>query len=174
MKLKIGIILLLVLFLASCYDKMVDDYYYGYFDNVRYFDFVPYNDSYEWNDMVYTPDDLDSFFLSVSKYMRYFVTYESDVVDYPKNPSETMWDGGGDCEDIALLFMNLVEVVSNGEVRMDLVLVEGLGTPRTIVDGGTPNHAQVMYKGVVYEAQSGWPIYNSVMYKYTFKEIFKR
>ena len=187
----------MILFVSCSIDKKVDKIYSDMFNDIPLYDFYEFNpatangnyfyDYLEYNDMIYTPDNLNAFFKSIGVYINgyYFtlqnkitvhVEYKADISsqDVAQSPEITMRKRTGDCEDYALLFMNLAYIISNGEVLMDLVLVKDFGTPRTIVNGGIPNHAQISYQGIIYEAQTGYPIYNSVMYRYIFWEVFKK
>jgi len=194
-------VIILLLFVSCSVDKQVDKFYAGMFNNIPLYDFYEFNpetatnnyfyDYLEYNTMIvaYETGDLNEFFKSIGLYIiaPYYetegeydidvhVTYTSEIngQDNAQTPKITMFRRTGDCEDIALLFMNLAYVISNGEILMNLVLVDKFGTARTIVNGGIPVHAQVSYQGIIYETQLGFPVYNDIMYRYTFWEIFKR
>lgn len=107
---------------------------------------------------------------SIARYIRDNVQYTEDIfISETQAPRWTMERGKGDCEDIALLFMNVAKV-SMG-IEMEAVVVD---TGRSIEDGGIDfGHVAVRYNGEVIEAQYGLPRDYAVRYFYTYKEVFK-
>ncbi len=95
--------------------------------------------------------------------------YKADVIEEWSSPQETLERGYGDCEDIAILFMNIAYLELG--IKMDLVLVNT--NQRHVVSGGIPNHAEVRYDSLNYNIYSGMPVNNrEINYIYYFKEIF--
>jgi hypothetical protein len=81
------------------------------------------------------------------------VQYMSDPVgiEYPKYPLETLGDGGGDCEDLAILFASLAEILGYETV---LVLTQthvfaAVHTMLSPLQAGN-NIKRLTYEGLVY------------------------
>ena len=153
-------------YLDRAYEEMASDHpiYYGNFLGVETLDDVV---PWIWN----------------------FIDYASEDVDQWNSPQLTLIRGYGDCEDIAILAMNIAYVALG--VEFDLVLVNldltlrslesyGIVCPyhsneRTVVGGGNINHAMLSRLGKVYEAQQSLvdPYLIPVEYVYRFKEVLK-
>lgn len=103
----------------------------------------------------------------ISIYMNDIVSYIEDDKDYAQNPEETYLIGAGDCEDFAILFMNIAYFEFG--IKCDLVLVN---SDKTIENGGSLNHALIRYEGTLYEPQTGEICSYEVAYSYTFDIIF--
>ena len=128
-------------------------------------------DSYTYNKIgdgfdLYNSTDfegLDSF-PQIADFLREKITYESSTEW--KSPKNTYESGIGDCEDIAVLFMNIAYFTMN--VKMDLATTY----LRSISKGGVINHAELYYDGFIYDIYCGIKIYNrSPQYIYKFYEI---
>ena len=74
----------------------------------------------------------------------------------------------GDCEDVSLLYLNIL-YVSTGK-KGSLVLVEVPG--RGVVHGGDINHAIVEVDGVLIDPQTGMVGNYKIAYRYSFYDIF--
>jgi len=104
------------------------------------------------------------------------LVYKSDTIDNWKNPKQTLADGGGDCEDFCILFLNILFV--NTGIKGDIVLVNNLETNRNIVNGGNINHAVVIINSCIFDVV-GERSYSkaessnfNIGYIYIFNEIF--
>lgn len=100
--------------------------------------------------------------------------YKADIGDYCKTPKEMVNDKYGDCEDYAVLFLNICKVRMNIEGSLIVVNLND----RAIVSGGFVNHVMVVINGRVYEPQNGselstyeyWE--SRIGYIYSFGTIF--
>ena len=102
-------------------------------------------------------------------WIKYNVELEEDDVDIWKSPKDTISDGFGDCEDIAVLLCNIMFISSGIEMNVVTVMEE-----RSIVSGGSINHTIAEYDGIFYDIMFGDIINDiDVGYIYTFNEIFK-
>lgn len=88
--------------------------------------------------------------------------------DYWQSPRETLDRCTGDCEDLAILFLNIYYQYT--QIKGNLVLVH---TDRAVTDGGKINHAVVEIDGVVFDPQNPSAIYTYIGYTYTFDTLFK-
>ncbi len=112
-------------------------------------------------------EELDTY-LKISKYIKQNVEYTSDIVQHTQAPEETITRGKGDCEDMAILYMNIA-YVSMG-IKMDAVIIKW---SRQVEDGGMLyNHVAVRYDGLIIDALSGWKLTNDVEYFYSYNEVF--
>lgn len=148
-------IILAVLF-ASCaqfsamqdeknYDKIGDmELYYGDFPEIA------------------SPDD-------IGKWIGKNIAYAREKEDYWQSPSETINRGAGDCEDMAILYINILYVKFGAKADLAMVF-----NARQVVEGGDYNHAVVsLPDGRLISAQGGVWCYREVKYIYAFDEIFK-
>ena len=85
------------------------------------------------------------------------IDYKKDSYDNWKLPQETIRDGNGDCEDQAILLMNIMKYQKG--YKPDLVVVE------INVNGRSQLHAIVKHKNKYYDAVSG-ESYKSLKYKH--------
>lgn len=150
------LILVLALFLTSCaFDIATDAYfseiykdtplYYGNFNEVK------------------TREDISSF-------IRKRVSYRSDFIDSKSSPQQTLDNGYGDCEDFAILYLNILYVVFRE--KGELALVDS-ADQRTIEEGGKITHVIVrLPSGVLIEPQTGKIVDYPVGYSYKFDDIF--
>lgn len=108
------------------------------------------------------PDD-------IARWIYANIKYEWDYVDHWQTPKETMDSRTGDCEDMAILYINILYVRFG--VKADMALVNDDG--RQIVDGGWYNHAVVaLPDGRLISAQGGRLCDESMCFLYTFKDLF--
>lgn len=105
---------------------------------------------------------------SIPAYIGARIDYRVDGgVDVWSGPENTFYRRYGDCEDIALLYLNIL-YISKG-IKGNLLLVD---VPRLIVGGGEINHAVIEVDGVQIEPQTGTVVNYRIGYRYTFNEIF--
>ncbi len=107
----------------------------------------------------------------IGEFLARNITYISDGSEnYTQSPEETWERKGGDCEDFAILFLNIAyfELGLKGE----LIFVEYSNISKSIEDGGDLDHAMVRYNGVIYEPQTGDIYTGSVGYYYSFDRVF--
>ena len=89
--------------------------------------------------------------------------------DIWSDPEITWLKGSGDCDRIALLYINIIYVELG--IKMGLVAVDS--STRAIDSGGWIDHILPYYKGQVYSPVSGEPVsYYSPGYTFTFDQIF--
>ncbi len=156
MNIKTTLILMLAVSASSCSMLMDEIVYSAMSDMPEYY-------MEEWEDL--------SDFHAIGQYIKDHVKYESDGLTSKTQPPEaTMSRGKGDCEDFALLFMNIANVALG--VNMDLVVTDK-PTNRTVDAGGIPWHVAVRYNGKVYEPQNGYQLNYEIRYSYTYQEVFR-
>jgi hypothetical protein len=98
------------------------------------------------------------------------IEYKLDTSDHWQTPEETLTLGTGDCEDMALLYINIL-YLRFGE-KADMATVD---SERTVVKGGYYNHMVVsLQDGRLINAQGGSEFHGEVKFLYTFDEIFTR
>ena len=125
----------------------------------------------------------------IARWIYHHVDYEWDVVDHWQSPKETLDNGTGDCEDFAILYMNILYVkwgvksdlvfvmddgrsVEEGEVVRVAVCVRDVS--RRIEKGGWYNHAVVwLDDGNMISAQGGRVCHADPAFVYTFDEVFR-
>lgn len=104
----------------------------------------------------------------IARYIKDNVRYEIENFDVWTSPSETLNRGYGDCDDYALLYMNLAYL--NLGIKMDFVAVNDID--RTIKTGD-PTHAEVRYRGQHYNIYTREKLEKTVVfYSYEFDELF--
>ena len=100
-------------------------------------------------------------------YMRSNIELRFEEVDTWSTAEETLSRGYGDCEDFAIVFMNIYYIVAGN--KSDLVAV----FYRDIVEGGNVNHAMVLLNdSIIISAQSGIEYSFLISYKYDFDLFF--
>lgn len=105
----------------------------------------------------------------ISWYMENHVTYKK--TKERQSPKETMLKGTGDCDCLALLYMNIAYLVFG--VKCDLAFCEP--SEREIVDGGDVTHAVVRLPGGVYINAQDSSVYTGLIgYIFTFDEVFSK
>lgn len=109
-------------------------------------------------------------FQEIASWISDNVTYKADINDTWSNPQVVLDRGYGDCDDFALLFMNIAYIVFG--IEMDFVLV--FQESRTYEQGGDINHAEVRYNGDHYCIYSGNKIRyeQACAYSYDFNQVF--
>ena len=101
-------------------------------------------------------------------YMRSNIELRFEEIDTWSTAEETLSRGYGDCEDFAIVFMNIYYIVTGN--KSDLVAV----FYRDIVEGGNVNHAMVLLNNsIIISAQSGIEYLYSIGYKYSFDLFFR-
>jgi hypothetical protein len=153
---KLNVIGILVLLLTSCdIAGMLDNHYYKIYCRHE----LAYRN--EWKEL--------SSYEEIATWIRMHVMYQTDTNNEVFSPEETLQKGYGDCEEFAMLFMNIAHI--SLEIKMTLVLVDN--RHRTIEGGKWINHAEVRYLGDNFDIYSGKNIGNiTVEYSYTFDEVF--
>lgn len=99
-------------------------------------------------------------------WMDAFITYRasSDL----QTPAECVESGYGDCEEFAIMYLNIMYVMFGK--KGELCLVE---SGRTVESGGmSANHAVVRYGSTIIEPMTGRIAYYEVCYSYAFDDIF--
>jgi hypothetical protein len=105
----------------------------------------------------------------IARWIAKNIGYKYDNGDYWQSPKETMNRGTGDCEDMAILYINILYVKFG--IKSDLALIQ---ESRQVVEGGKYNHAVVsLPDGRLISAQGGRECHEKVRFIYTFDEIFK-
>ena len=91
--------------------------------------------------------------------------------DTYRDVEEILKDGHGDCNDMALVWINIAYVVFGEKYSMVIVKYE---RPRAIVDGGLYfNHAVVLIGSECLDVYlNKLVIYETIYYKYSFENIF--
>ena len=157
------LVILVVFFLTSCeqvnafMDRATDQYLKkNYASTLYYGDFSKVATEYD-----------------VGYYLFRTITYKGEKnANFVQSPSVTVSLGTGDCEDFALLYMNILYV--NFGIKSDLVFVEH-SKMRTVEGGGEFDHCMVrLANGDIIEPQNGLVYIVDVEYSYKFDEIFKR
>lgn len=104
---------------------------------------------------------------NISQYIKDHVTYKVDEVDTWSSPKETMDRGYGDCDDIAILYLNILYIKTGKKGNLLLGYVR-----REIVSGGDINHAFVEVDGFPIEPTTGRKVVWKVGYRYSFDHVF--
>lgn len=99
------------------------------------------------------------------------VKYREETIDHYDSLEQTINQGYGDCEEIALLYLNILYVRFN--IKGSLCIVEDTDG-RQVVNGGNINHVAIMLDGVLIEPQTGKPTNDKIGFMYSFDEIFYR
>lgn len=107
----------------------------------------------------------------ISNWIATNVTYKSESNDNWQEPKTTVQKGTGDCEDFAILYMNILYVRFG--IKADLIILDHDNMTRTIMDGGKINHAIIYFAGKYIDPQKGIEYRPSkIGYKYSFDEVF--
>ena len=120
----------------------------------------------EWIDEIKSVED-------IQYVMSKHILYKSESSETWQSPKTTCSKGTGDCEDYAILMIDILCLKFG--IRANLVAVEH-DSCKSVVEGGDIDHAIVEYDGVYYEATATWyKTYTDVTvgYRYTFDELFK-
>lgn len=175
---KTCLILALILISVSCehnlMTRVMDNFIYSELENIEYYDFEEYRlpegvDIWEYG-YFNCIEGINSF-KGIAQWIEHNIDYIPDVAGKFYSPEQTLKRGGGDCEDYAILFLNLAHKVL-GETG-SLVVVNTNDVGRTIVEGGAIDHAIVMFNGELISAFTG-RVYDDVpiRYIYSFEEVF--
>ena len=111
-------------------------------------------------------------FEDIADYINNLIVYKNNETNIILNPEEILLKGVGNYYEYAILFMNIAYVTLN--VKFDFVAAyANASDQRTILEGGTINHAVVSLDGKLYSTQYGTPItdYNAC-YFFTFERVF--
>lgn len=105
------------------------------------------------------------------------VEYRYDDIYEWSDPGVTLARGYGDCNDMAILYMNIAYVALG--IEMELVLVEdakidySVPQPmKSIESGGFVDHVMVRYDGVLISPYYGTVVEGPVGYYYSFWQVF--
>jgi len=122
---------------------------------------------------LYDPDLSDIYtFKDVAEYIQGEIFYFPDMIDSIDNPEEVLTRGYGDCDDYALLFMNIAYFELGVKFDLASVYVNSTDT-RMIVNGGFVNHAMVSLNGILYSAYTGEVVEdNEISYLCFFDFVF--
>ena len=90
-------------------------------------------------------------------------------------PFEILTRGTGNCDDFAILYMNIMYAMT-GE-KCNLILVDRFigqeEDSRAIVEGGRVDHAVIeRANGLLIEPYTGLPVNDVIRYRFTFDEVF--
>ena len=148
-----------------------------------------YNDSYYGNmannhDLFYGDFSEIQDISGISAYIRKYVTPKPDIEDLWSNPSITLSRGYGDCEDLAILYLNIAYVrfgIKGSILLIDILDMSSLPSNyanKSIISGGFTDHAVIEIEGKVFAPITGNfcgfydEILNDVGFRYNFNEIF--
>ena len=155
MKKLIGI-LFVVLALTGCQqvlDEVTDDEYGDRYSNIALY----YGDF----SSIQNEKDIP---LWINSHIRYLAS------DNLQTLAECMRSGHGDCEEKALMYLNIMYIVFHKKGELCVVST----SDRKIEGGGQDsNHAVVRYDGIIIEPATGRPTNYNVHYSYSFDHIFK-
>lgn len=106
----------------------------------------------------------------VIPWIRSHVIYKSDPEgeNVINSLSETIALGYGDCEEFALLYLDIMYVKFDVKGQFQLVNASA----RQVANGGDCNHAVVYVNNIQIEPQTGYHINYGVAFYYDFDEIF--
>jgi len=149
------VILIAILSLSSCQDM-----------------YNEISDIYYWQ----TYSDLELYYGDFSKvhselYISYWISnhVKYDKSDKVLSPRDILERGTGDCNDYAILYINIMYVKFGKKCSLCLV-----DTSRNIIEGGKVNHAVIrLPDGILIEPQTGFVSNKRVGYEYPFDSVFK-
>ena len=176
MKIIRAILILSIILFVSCediYNTIADGHYY---DNINKSD-VYYNDEFIPATHNIHISYANNFY--ISWLIRNNITYKKDSGDYWQSAEKTWEKGTGDCEDIAILFINIKYVLT--AEKCDIVLIDddtmdyNTSALRTIEDGGYVNHAVVRDStGRFIDPMTGRYIDCDPGFSYAFDSLFEK
>jgi len=110
-------------------------------------------------------------FEDIAEWIGKNVRYANEYVDHWDDPKVTVLRGYGDCDDYAILFMNIAYV--RWGIELDFVAVNRHDRQATNLE---PDHAEIRYGWNTYSIYTGRPIKDItyIYYMYTFDEMFRR
>lgn len=153
---------LFIFLISSCqlYNEIADEYYQSNLDLPLY-----YGDELQL--------DLNShhdIYFQIGQYCKSIISYATEDEENWQSPKQTIKRGKGDCEDFAILYLNIL-YYNTGE-KANIILVHS--PTRKVISGGRVNHCIVeLEDGTQIEPQSGREVDYVVKYRYTFNEVFK-
>ncbi|TET97720.1 MAG: hypothetical protein E3J23_08560 [Candidatus Stahlbacteria bacterium] len=107
----------------------------------------------------------------ISPWIMSRIVYMPDEGDKWDDPEVVLKRGYGDCDDFAILVMNIAYVVFG--IEFDLVLVD-TNLVRIIEEGGDINHASVAIENIVFDVYnlSRYSLDIPIAFRYTFWKVF--
>ena len=102
----------------------------------------------------------------IGYYLIQKIDYKVDEVEEWSNPEETLNRGYGDCDDYAILYLNILYVRFG--IKGSLAVVNH---SREIVNGGITNHV-VVFNDKIIEPQNGQEVLYDIGYIFSFDEVF--
>lgn len=118
-------------------------------------------------------EDLDSF-KQIGNWIRTNVKYQSEKYEEFSDPETTVTRGYGDCDDLAILFLNIAYV--SLDLKGQLVALDQNRLERNIegqFDEIIENHVLTRYDGIVYDSVSGIAFSNDPTTQFCeFDEVF--
>lgn len=107
----------------------------------------------------------------IAFWIHSYVEYRDEPTEHVDSLEQTINQGYGDCEEIALLYLNILYVRFG--IKGSLCICEDTDG-RQVVNGGNINHVAIMLDGVLIEPQTGKPTNDKIGFMYSFDEIFYR
>ena len=109
-------------------------------------------------------------FEDIAEWIGKNVRYANEYVDSWDDPRVTVLRGYGDCDDIAILMMNIAYIRFG--IKLDFVAVDRFNRGSS---QGEANHAEVRFGWKTYDIYTGRPIpdITYIYFLYTFDEMFK-
>lgn len=154
-KISLLVIISCLSFSCSLYNDISDSVYSSRIKKVAVYYHEDFEDLHILNDII--------------KYIQTHVKYASEEGDTWSTAEETLTRGYGDCEDFAILFMNIYYVVFG--VESEMVLVDNRKIEE--VKEGYVNHALVrLDNGKIISPRGGFTDITPVGYSYSFDELF--
>ncbi len=151
------IIIISIISITSCsWNNFVDSEIFSHLEPIQLYDYAEY--------------DLTEIttYREIALFNRSLINYQTESGEKMTSPKDTINLGFGDCDEYALMFMNVAYLTQ--DVKMSFVMIN---LERSVVSGGNGNHYDVMYEGVVYSAQTGRVSeQQEILYSYTFDEVF--
>jgi hypothetical protein len=100
-------------------------------------------------------------------WIRQHIQYHEDVGEDIVPLAETVERGYGDCEERALMYLNILYIKFG--IKGEFCMVD---SSRSVGEGGYFDHAIVRVNGVLIEPKYGTVVYAPIAYYYSFDEIF--
>lgn len=110
-------------------------------------------------------------FKTLSVWIKKNVEYKNEYPDRWSDPRAVVSRGYGDCDDYALLYLNIAYILWG--VELDFVAVNNLNRQDPEIE---PNHAEIRYRWNNYDIYTGERIdeVTYIHYMYEFDELFRR
>ena len=170
MKKILGLVTMLVAIGCSLYSNETNKTYDSYFAELAGGHEIYFGTDEQYNEWMALTSMAE-----VSTWIRSNIEYRLDEEEEFSNPEVTLKRGYGDCDDFALLSMNIIYV--NRGLKMNLILLNSFiqNNEKVIVDGGNDvNHATIGYNDLVYYLYFLQYAYKEpvVGYSYSFDYVF--